>query len=224
MRLVRNIFLKYLPILLLLLPLITVSQEEEDKEKYYKDLVQFTGVVVTGDSLKPVPFTHILAINRGFGTVSDYYGYFSFAAYKGDTIEFSSIGFKKSHFIIPDTIRSPRYTVFQVMTADTIYLSETVIYPWPSKEQFKEAFLSLDPPDDDLEIARKNLEASQIYVRALEMPMDGAMNYRHYINQTTSKLYSYGSLQPYYGIFDVVAWGKFFKAWQEGQFKRKYKP
>jgi hypothetical protein len=203
---------------------MVICQPDDDKEKYYKNLVQFTGVVVTGDSLKPVPFTHIIDLNRGFGTVSDYYGYFSFAAYKGDTIEFSSVGFKKSRFIIPDTIGSPRYTVFQVMTADTIYLSETVIYPWPSREQFKEAFLNLEVPDDDLEIARKNLESMEIYVRGLEMPMDGAMNYRHYMDQTVSKYYSYGSLRPYYGIFDVVAWAKFFEAWRDGKFKRKYKP
>ena len=207
-----------------LLPAFVQAQEEDDRRKYYENLVQFTGVVVTGDSLKPVPFTHIIDLNRGFGTISDYYGYFSFAAYKGDTIEFSSVGFKKSTFVIPDTIKSPRYTVFQVMTADTIYLSETVIYPWPTKEQFREAFINMEVPDDDLDIARKNLAESQIYLRAQAMPMDGSLNYRYYMDQMTSKYYSYGALQPYYGIFDVAAWARFFEAWQEGKFKRKYKP
>jgi len=208
---------------LFLLPLSLLAQND-DQQKYYENLVQFTGVVVTGDSLKPVPFTHIIDKNRGFGTISDFYGYFSFAALKGDTIEFSSVGFKKSHFVIPDTIHAPRYTAFQIMTTDTIYLSETVIYPWPSKEQFKKAFINLQVPDDDLEVARKNLEASQIYLRALAMPMDGSMNYRYQMDQITSEYYSYGAIRPYYGIFDVVAWAKFFEAWKEGKFKRKYKP
>lgn len=215
--------LTYLILSLLFVHFSGLSQED-DRKKYYENLVQFTGVVVTGDSLKPVAYTHIIDKNRGYGTISDYYGYFSFAAYKGDTIEFSAIGFKKGVFIIPDTIRAPRYTTFQLMTKDTIYLSETVIYPWPSKEQFKEAFLSLEVPDDDLEIARKNLEASQIYLRAMEMPMDGSMNYRYMMDQNISKMYSYGAIQPYYAIFDVFAWARFIEAWQQGKFKRKYKP
>lgn len=209
--------------LVLLIPFLASSQED-DRRKYYENLVQFTGVVVTGDSLKPVPYTHIIDKTRGFGTISDYYGYFSFAAMMGDTIEFSSVGFKKSRFIIPDTIHAPRYTLFQLMYSDTIYLDETVIYPWPSKEQFKEAFLNLEVPDDDLEILRKNLALRDIYIGAQNIPFDGAMNYRNYIDQTTSRYYSYGQLTPYYGIFDVVAWAKFIEAWREGKFKRKYKP
>lgn len=210
-------------LLIILVPLAVLSQDD-DREKYYEDLVQFTGVVVTGDSLKPVPYTHIIDRTRNRGTISDYYGYFSFVAQRGDTIEFSAVGFKKSHYIIPDTISAPRYTVFQVMTADTVYLSETIIYPWPSKEMFKEAFLTLEVPDDDLEIARKNLERSNIMMMAEAMPMDGAMNYRNYLDQTISKYYSYGQAVPYYGIFDVVAWAKFIEAWQQGKFKRKEKP
>jgi hypothetical protein len=210
-------------LLIICVPLALVSQEE-DRKKYYENLVQFTGVVVTGDSLKPVPYTHIYDMTRNRGTVSDYYGYFSFVALRGDTIEFSSVGFKKSYFIIPDTISAPRYTVFQVMTEDTIYLSETVIYPWPSKEMFKEAFLSLEIPTTDLDIARKNLARDKIMMMAEVMPMDGAMNYRHYIDQTVAKYYSYGALVPYYGIFDVVAWAKFIEAWREGKFKKKTKP
>jgi len=211
-------------LLIVFVPVAVLSQQEEDRKKYYENLVQFTGVVVTGDSLKPVPYTHIYDMTRNKGTVSDYYGYFSFVALRGDTIEFSSVGFKKGYFIIPDTISAPRYTVFQVMTEDTVYLSETVIYPWPSKEMFKEAFLTLDIPDDDLDIARRNLARDKIAMMAEVMPMDGSMNYRNYIDQTVSKYYSYGQLVPYYGIFDVVAWAKFIEAWREGKFKKKDKP
>ena len=205
----------------LLLPSIAAAQKVgQDREEYYKGLVQFSGAVVTGDSLRPVPFTHIIDHNTGFGTVSDYYGYFSFVARKGDTITYSSIGFKKARFVIPDTIHNNRYTMFQVMTSDTVYLAETVIYPWPTKEQFREAFLSLDIPDDDLEIARKNLDRYELYVRAEAMPMDGSMNYRNYIDQTVSKLYYAGQTQPI-SLLNPFAWAQFFQAWKDGKFKRK---
>ena len=71
----------------LVLPFAVFPQQDDDREKYYEDLVQFTGVVVTGDSLKPVPYTHIIDRTRNRGTISDYYGYFSFVAQRGDTIE-----------------------------------------------------------------------------------------------------------------------------------------
>lgn len=210
-------------IMFLMLPvLINAQRTQEEQEQYYKDLVQFSGAVVSGDSLRPVAFTHIIDRKTGFGTISDYYGYFSFVARKGDTITFSAVGFKKAFFVIPDTIRNNRYTMFQVMTSDTVYLSETVIYPWPTKEQFKEAFLKLDIPDDDYEIARKNLERFELYARGQAMPMDGSMNYRNYIDQTVSKLYYAGQTQPI-SLLNPFAWAQFIKAWQDGKFKRKDK-
>lgn len=216
-----KIYQVYLFTVIFLLPALNYAQRlQEEQEEYYKDLVQFSGAVVTGDSLRPIAFTHILDHNTGYGTISDYYGYFSFVAKKGDTITFSAVGFKKGLFIIPDTIHNNRYTMFQVMTADTVYLSETVIYPWPTREQFKEAFLSLEIPDDDLEIARKNLERYELYVRAQEMPMDGSMNYRNYIDQTVSKLYYAGQTQPI-SLLNPFAWAQFFQAWKDGKFKRK---
>lgn len=220
-----KIYLAILFTLATVMPLVTRAQKDQSHlEAYYQGLVQFSGAVVTGDSLRPIPFTHIIDRNTGFGTVSDYYGYFSFVAKKGDTIDFSAVGFKRGMFIIPDTIRNNRYTMFQVMTSDTIYLTETVIYPWPTREQFKEAFLKLNIPDDDLEIARKNLAKQDLMMRAEVMPMDGSMNYRNYIDQQVSKLYYAGQTQPI-SLLNPFAWAQFFKAWKDGDFKRKdYNP
>lgn len=198
---------------LIFLPLILQAQDDQD-------LVQFSGVVVTADSLKSVSFTNIYNVNLRTGTSADFYGYFSFVARRGDSLLFSAIGFKKSLFVIPDSIQGNRYSMIKVMTGDTIMLSETVIYPWPTLEQFKEAFVNMKIPDDDLEIARKNLAQAEIYERGQEMPMDGAMNYRNYIDQHTSKLYHYGQVPPN-NLLNPFAWAEFIKAWREGKFRRK---
>jgi len=220
--------MRFLPIIIAVLVLVPFGMSaqllDKDREEYYKNLVQFSGAVVTSDSLRPVSFTHIIDKKTGFGTISDFYGYFSFVAHMGDTIVFSAIGFKKGVFVIPDTMHSNRYTMFQVMTADTVYLTETVIYPWPTQEQFKEAFLNLEVPDDDIEIARRNLERYELAVRAEAMPMDGSMNYRNYIDQTVSKLYYAGQTQPI-SLLNPFAWAQFIQAWKDGKFKKKtYKP
>src|ERR1041385_1185944 len=121
-----------------------------------KNLVQFSGVVVTADSLKPIPYVNVIIRNTWRGTVTDYFGFFSFVARMNDTIEFSSLGYKKSTFVIPDTLKNSRYSLIQMMHNDTVQIREVFIYPWPTKEQFKDAFMNLCIPDDDYERARKN--------------------------------------------------------------------
>ena len=190
--------------------------KQQEKER----LVQFSGVVVTADSLRPVPFTHIMVKKTRWGTVADYYGYFSFVARAGDTILFTSVGYKRSSYTIPDTISRSRYTLIKTMTADTIMLDETVIYPWPTKEQFREAFVKMDIPQDDLERARINLARAEMKERAMASPMDGSMNYKNYMQWETYKHYYIGQTQPI-TILDPFAWAQFFKAWKEGKFKRK---
>jgi hypothetical protein len=207
--------------LMLLLASDVWSQTKEQKQQQEKErLVQFSGVVVTADSLRPVPFTHIMVKKTRWGTVADYYGYFSFVARAGDTILFTSVGYKKSLYTIPDTITRSRYTLIKTMTADTILLAETVIYPWPTKEQFREAFVKMDIPQDDLERARVNLERAEMKERAMATPMDGSMNYKNYMQWETYKHYYIGQTQPI-TILDPFAWAQFFKAWKEGKFKRK---
>ncbi|PLW91765.1 MAG: hypothetical protein C0592_14255 [Marinilabiliales bacterium] len=192
------------------------QEEGEDRN----ELVQFSGVVVTADSLRPLPFTHIIVKGTRRGTISDYFGFFSFVAEKGDIIVFSSLGFKNAYYRIPDTLSGHRYSLIQVMQKDTIMLSETVIYPWPSPSQFKEAFLKLDPPTDDYDRAMNNLTLAELKERGENMPMDGSMNYRNYIQNVSNQLYYAGQLPPN-NLLNPIAWSKFIKAWQNGDFTRK---
>ena len=187
-----------------------------------EELIQFSGVVLTADSIHPVPFTNISIKNTKYGTVADYYGYFSLVARKADTILFSAIGYKQGVFVIPDTVTENRYSLIQVMPSDTIMLPQTVIYPWPSKEQFKEAFLYYKVPDDDIERAKKNLRPELIHALADAYVMDGSLNYKYSMQQMQDKYYYNGQLQPI-SILNPFAWAQFIKAWKEGKFKRKKK-
>jgi len=184
------------------------------------ELVQFSGVIVSGDSLHPVPFASIIIKGTYRGTVSDYYGFFSFVARMKDTIEFSAIGLKKANFIIPDTLTENRYSLIQILKSDTIQLPEARIFPWPTKEQFKEAFVNLRIPDDDLAHAKKNLDPEKMAFIAEHTPMDGSMNFRNLMQQQSSRLYYSGQLPPN-NLLDPIKWAKFIQAWQDGAFKSK---
>jgi len=202
--------------------ILNAQVDSDSFQDWDDELVQFSGVVVTADSIHPVPYTNIIIKNTWRGTVADYYGYFSFVAHKNDTLIFSSVGKKKVEFVIPDTIHDERYSLIQVMSTDTITLSQTVIYPWPSREDFVEAFLELDVPDDDYERARKNLNSELLRDIASLIPMDGSMNYKHAQQQYQDKLYYIGQTQPI-TILNPFAWAKFIQAWKDGKFKRQDK-
>ena len=209
--------------LVLFLLLVLIFKAEafcQDNSQKNQNLVQFSGVVVTTDSLLPIPFTSIMIRNSYRGTISDYYGFFSFVARMGDTIEFSAIGYKRMNFIIPDTLSDHRCSLIQMLSKDTLLLKEVVIFPWPTKEQFKEAFLQLRIPADDIARAQRNLDSDQLGVLGAMMPMDGSMNFKYQMEQQSSRLYYSGQLPPN-NLLNPIAWSKFIQMWQNGEFKKK---
>ncbi len=188
----------------------------QDKSEF----VQFSGIVVSEDSLNPVPYCTIIDNQTKRGTTSDYFGYFSFVAKKGDSIIFSSVGYKKNSFSIPDTLTSNKYSLIQIMYSDTIMLKTAVIYPWPSKEQFAKAFVEAEIPNDDYQRAMKNLSRSQLNERMEFTPMDGALNFKWQQQQIQSKLYYAGQYAPN-SLLNPFAWAKFIEAWKRGDFKQR---
>lgn len=194
----------------------TLHAQETDKKK----LIQLSGVVLTGDSLSPVPYTSLMIKNSNRGTVSDFFGFFSLVAQKGDEIEFKALGFKKTSYHIPDSLPEDRYSLIQVLIGDTITLKQAVIYPWPSREQFKQAFIDLKIPDDDLAHAQRNLALEEMREEMNKIEMDGSMNYKYALQQRQNRLYYAGQLPPN-NLLNPIAWANFIEAWKRGDFKKK---
>lgn len=191
-----------------------------DSTKKKRTLIQFSGVVVEGDSLNPVPYASIIVRHTRRGTISDYFGYYSFVAAQADTIEFSAIGFASAQYIIPDTLSETMYSLIQVLRKDTIYLKTAEVFPWPSKEQFKQAFLNLNIKDDDLARATKNMNRADLKEQMLGMAMDASMSYKYNMQQYQSRLYYSGQYPPN-NLLNPIAWAKFIQAWKNGDFKKK---
>lgn len=185
-------------------------------------LLQFSGVLLTRDSLEAVPFANVLIKGTQRGTISDYFGYYSFVAERGDTIQFSYVGYKDALFVIPDSLNRKNYSLIQMMDIDTIILQEAVIYPWPTKEQFRQAFLELRLPEDDKQRAERNLARADMKERMENMQADGSESYKIAMRNYGNQLYYAGQLPPN-NLLNPLAWAKFIKAWKNGDFKRKRK-
>ena len=62
----------YILILAIFLPLLSEAQQKKVAwQDGKRDLLQFSGVVVEGDSLRPIPYASIIVQNSYRGTVSD---------------------------------------------------------------------------------------------------------------------------------------------------------
>jgi hypothetical protein len=189
------------------------------------DLIQLSGVVATGDTVRPIPYATIFIPNRAMGTVTDYDGFFSMVVHKGDTLQFSSMGFKTSEFWVPDTLKKSHYSLVMTLLQDTIVLAEQTLYPWPSKEQFKQFFLAMEPPTDDLQRAKRNMALETIRRQAEQVGYDPQAMAAYMNNYNHQQLYNAGR---YYGenggqavlgaLTNPFAWAEFFRALKRGDF------
>lgn len=207
-------FLRYILILAFFSPTIAKAQFESFKDS----VVQLYGVVMTADSLKGLPAVSIVVWGQNRGTVTNDQGVFSIVVLKGDTVEFSSIGFKPKRVKIPTTIAGNQYSLIQLMVTDTVYLAATIIRARPSKEQFERDFLKTQVPDDNLEIARRNNDASTRRALMATLPRDAREATNYYLRHEAAKYYYAGQTPPQ-NIFNPFAWSQFIQAWKRGDFK-----
>lgn len=203
----------FITVLLLLTSILFVNAQANN------DIVNFSGVIVDGDSLTSLPYTHIIVKSSRTGTVADYYGFFSIIAHKGDTILFSRVGYSSNQFIIPDTLSEEKYSVIHLMYKETIALDEVKVYPWPSFEEFKESFTSFKE-DEHLESAKLNLENEKLMELSGKLAIEGSTIFKREENFRHTMMYETNGYQPY-GIFNPFAWQRFIKSWRNGDLKDK---
>ena len=188
-------------------------------------VIQFSGRVVTADEngeVIPLPYVNVSILNTSRGDYSDYDGFFSFVALTSETVEFSRIGYKSVKYTLPDTLSESRYTYIQIMSKDSILLPEVVIFPWPSREHFKQEFLALDVSNEVREAALANLAENVMKELRYTVPADGGET-SNYVFKAQQQEYQYaGQIKPQ-RIFDPLAWKKFIDAWRRGDFKSKDK-
>lgn len=195
---------------------------DQAKAQLSNDLIQFSGMVLDGtdQDLVPVPFTNVLVKGEGRGTYSDFNGFFSLVVKRGDQVEFSAVGYESVRFVIPDSLEENRYSMVQLMTRDTINLPEAVIFPWPSRENFRLEFLAMDVTSEMQKRAVRNLAQESLERMRNEVRRDGNENADYYLRQQASNFYYIGQAPPM-NIFNPIAWKNFFDAWKRGDFKKK---
>lgn len=188
----------------------------------YENIIQINGVTMTADSLRAISNVLVIVKNKNRGVESSDKGVFSIVVYKGDTLQFSEIGFRTKEYVVPKDIKGHYFSLIQLMVQDTFYLPETIIRPLPSKEQFDYAFKHWNIPDDKYEIARRNTNALMLRALAYTLPKDGRENQANYQQIQSQNAVYYGQQKPS-NVFNPLSWAEFFEAWKRGDFRKKNK-
>lgn len=198
-----------------LMSILVAEAQSPTPPKY----LQFSGIVLTHDSLKAVSYATIWIVGTNKRTAADGEGFFNFVAREGDSIQFSAIGYRKVYTVIPRDLNTNKYSWIQLMREDTFYLAETIIKPWPSKDEI-DRYLATGTVDPAYQQALTNTEKQKLDRLQQTMPLDARENQRAMLNYQQAKYYYSGQAPPI-RVLDPFAWASFFKAWKDGQFKQK---
>lgn len=187
-----------------------------------KRIIQFSGIVVGEDSTSGVAGVHIFVPKGGRGTTSNPYGYFSMPVLERDSLIISAVGYEKMHLIIPEG-NSDNYTVIIELLADTTYLPEVEIYPYPTEELLKEAILALEVPYQyQYKNMRQSLDQAMLNKMYRNLPMNAGNNYNFYMSQ---QMVTYNSRFQTTSVplLNPFAWGEFIKSLKRRDHKKKRK-
>ena len=187
-------------------------------------LIQWTGVI-RNELLEPIPYAHVIVQKDWRATASDQQGMFTIITYPRDTLLVSCIGYKPRKIPVPNFsyLDSKHYIKDIILEEDIYTLSDVVVFPWKTYKEFKDAFMALNLPEDDLQRAYHNIAVmqEQIHSAIANRPASASANFRDLTNARTNRMMTYGHMYPTYAITNPLAWARFFQALRDGEFQKK---
>jgi hypothetical protein len=185
-----------------------------------RKVIQFSGLVVSGEQSFGVPYASIYVPRTTRGTVTNDVGFFSFPLLIGDTCIIRSQGFRPQKTIIPDDGRES-ISVILYLQADTTLLPEVEILPFPTEADFKRAFLELKLPDSDMNRMRRNLDQGLLSRMQYNLGLDSKMNHTYFSNQQNFNTVNQNFIPNTTQLINPFAWGKFIKSVKKGELNRR---
>ncbi|MCG8390961.1 MAG: carboxypeptidase-like regulatory domain-containing protein [Cytophagales bacterium] len=181
------------------------------------DPVRVVGVMVDADDRKELPYVNIRVKGTQYGTSSDNNGYFSIFINPGDTLAFSSVGYKEAVFVMPFDSKGSQYSLIQLMRKETVLLEEVLVFPWPTMDNFKKAFLDIKP--------KRNMDDLVFEVqRDIKETVKEERLYEYYYDQMRyNRLYELHREVPPNNFLNPIRWSNFMRDIKEGKLKKKKK-
>ena len=218
-RLMNHFMLRFISLSFLLLACWATAWGQTQPDA--PQVVQVSGLVVTGDSLSPLPYCTVFRSRDRRGTTTDMRGFFSLPTLAGDTVEFSSLGYISQQVDIPDGGELGRVNLVQPLGRDTVSMADAFVYPWPTRERFKQEFLALGLPNQGLDPAWDSpIDPIDIYDRLTEVGRDGQSTSTSVLAAQAQQA-GYAGQAPPVNLLNPVAWAQFIQALKSGDLKRQ---
>jgi hypothetical protein len=202
---------KYLILFLILIIAPAVNAQKQDP-------VQISGII-KDEFNTPLPYSHIIVVSAGKGSIADNRGRFSFIVHPNDTLIFSSLGYKRRQHVVPADLETFHYSVDIQLEVDTFDIKEVTVFPWATYEQFSQAFIALDLPEDDYDRAIANLALIQTWLELEGLNPDPGASFQYAMQQHYNRNIYAG--QPPNTLLNPLAWGQFIQWVREGKFQRR---
>ena len=190
-----------------------------------RKIIQFTGIVASGDSLLGVPGATVFVPKAGRGTATNAYGYFSLAVLAGDSIVIRSLGYANQTIVIPATYQRLSYSVVVQLLEDATVLPEVRVFPYTTERDFKKAFLALRLPTERGSRAAENLN-EQVMRRIFNaQPMSATANFRQAMQMQQLDLDRRNGIAPNQytsnPLLNPFSWLQLIQQVKKGEFKKK---
>jgi hypothetical protein len=205
-------------ILLTFLTLLVTLLSSSGTQAQKRDPIQISGII-RDESREPLPYAHIIVVNAGKGSIADKRGRYSFIVYPNDTLIFSSLGHERKQVVVPEDLDVIHYSMDVQLDRVPFEIEEVTVFPWATYEQFSEAFIALDLPEDDYDRAIANIALIQTWMEMEGLAPDPAASFRYAMHQHHYRSMYAG--QPPNNLLNPFAWGQFIQAIREGRFQRR---
>lgn len=125
-------------------------------------LYQISGIIADAEYKIPLGYTAVFVDGTGRATVASSAGFFSIAVAAKEKITFSRVGYLPKSYIVPDTLTDDIISIGVFMFQDTVELGAVEIYPWPTRDEFHDAFVSLQLQEEK-QLSAENFPGIQFF-------------------------------------------------------------
>jgi hypothetical protein len=195
-----------------------------------KRIYQLSGLVVTKQTKEPVPFARVRINGSYRGTVCNQEGFYSIPVAQGDTVYFTSLGYRPSAFLITDYLaeykgdpNSAYLYAINYLEEDSILLPSIVIFPYNTASALRTAIIETDVPESVESVnARDNLNPDVMDRLMGSLKIDEGERVM-VARQLYYKNYQTKNLAPTVPLFDPVAVYQLLRYINEKSKERKEK-
>ncbi len=159
-----KLIFRFFPFVFLLF-LVFAIQEGLHAQTEKSGIVGIFGIVMSADSMGPVPNAQILSQDNYLGTFSDDSGRFFITVNLNDSIMISSLGYNTRIIPVTDSILQLKQPIKFYMTLDTVLMHEIVIHGYWNYRTFKQMLINMKPAKSSFNVSEALKRQPLLYLK-----------------------------------------------------------